>query len=110
MIENLLSSPTTRMLEQAVNFTEQRHAVLLDNIANVSTPGYVQKDLSVADFQKSLRDAVNRTRSGNNNAFAPESTDSVAFDDDSGSVETQPHEVLASPVFHDRGVRGINPS
>jgi flagellar basal-body rod protein FlgB len=107
VIENLLTSSTTRMLEQAVNFTEQRHQVLLEDIANTSTPGYVQKDLSVGQFQASLRDAVSRQRSSNNDAFAPASTDTIAFSLDSSNITAQPQEVLASPVFHDRGARGI---
>lgn len=106
VIDNLLSSPTTRMLEQAVSFTEQRHNVLLENIANVSTPGYVQKDLSVSDFQSSLRSALNQRNASLNDAFNPESTDSVDFGPGS-SVSASPHEVMTSPVFHDKGVRGI---
>ena len=80
MIDNLLSSPTTRMLEQTMSFTEQRHQVLAGDIANVDTPGFVQRDMSVADFQKSLRAAVNRNRESLNDAFEPESTSSVAFE------------------------------
>ena len=107
MIENLLSSPTTRMLEQAVNFTEQRHQVLLENIANVSTPGYVQKDLSVPQFQASLRAAVEQRHTSLNDAFDPQSGGDAGIADDASQLYSAPHEVMASPLFHDRGARGV---
>ena len=45
MIESLVSSPTIDLLERSLSFTEQRHQVILANIANVSTPGYVQQPM-----------------------------------------------------------------
>ena len=42
MIDTFLADPTIRMLEQTMSFTEQRHNVLLEDIANASTPGFVQ--------------------------------------------------------------------
>jgi flagellar basal-body rod protein FlgB len=107
VIDQLISTPTTRLLEGAVNFTEQRHQVLLENIANVSTPGYIQKDLSVADFQASLRDAIERQRASFTTALSPESTDSVDFSHGASRPEASEEEVIASPVFHDRGARGV---
>ena len=47
----LFQSTTIPALEQVVNFTEARHNVLAGNIANVDTPGYKARDLSVEDFQ-----------------------------------------------------------
>ncbi len=45
-------------MEQVVNFTEARHNVLAGNIANLDTPGYQVRDLSVEDFQKRLGAAI----------------------------------------------------
>jgi flagellar basal-body rod protein FlgB len=58
----MFSDPTLKMLEQTVAFTERRHAILAGNIANVDTPDYQTKDLSVDRFQKSLRDAIQAER------------------------------------------------
>ena len=107
MIDNLLSSPTIRMLEQTMDFTEQRHMVLLADIANASTPGYVQRDLPVAEFQKSLRDAVKRQREALNDVFEPQDQDTVSFEPGGSQVNTRPVEMPNSTPFHDRGVRSM---
>lgn len=46
------------VLEQVVNFTQARHAVLAGNIANLDTPGYRARDLSPAQFQERLKEAI----------------------------------------------------
>ena len=46
---------TTPTLERLVRFTEARQNLLTDDVANVSTPGFKQRDLSVARFQRVLR-------------------------------------------------------
>jgi flagellar basal-body rod protein FlgB len=50
------------ILEQVVNFSQARHEVLAGNIANLDTPGYVARDLSVADFQARLQHAIDESR------------------------------------------------
>jgi flagellar basal-body rod protein FlgB len=107
MIESLISSPTVRMLEQSVSFTEQRHQVILQNIANVSVPGYVQQDVSVAGFQQAMRDAVDRRRASCNNRFVPESDEHVQFSPYYSQVRVKPHAAQEAMPFHDRGVRSI---
>jgi len=47
LIEGLMNRGNGALLEQVINFASQRHKLMLDNIANVDTPGYRQKDLSV---------------------------------------------------------------
>jgi flagellar basal-body rod protein FlgB len=107
MIDSLISSPTVKLLEQSVSFTEQRHAVILQNIANVSVPGYVQQDVSVPGFQQAMRDAVDRRRASYNDDFQPESNDDVAFSACTSRVAVIPHEARDAQPFHDRGVRSI---
>ena len=46
------------MLEQVVCFAQARHNVLAANIANMDTPGYQAHDLSVQEFQESLKAAI----------------------------------------------------
>jgi flagellar basal-body rod protein FlgB len=62
MFENLLQSTTIPAMEQVVNFTEARHNVLAGNIANMDTPGYKARDLSVEDFQGRLKQAIESQR------------------------------------------------
>src|SRR4051812_40873113 len=106
MIDSLVSTPAIQMLEQTLSFTEQRHQALVEDIANASTPGFVQRDLSVAEFQGSLRDAVRRRRLSPNDAWAPKSGDSIHFFGASGVV-AEPQENPNSVVFHDRGIRSM---
>lgn len=105
MIDKLLSSSSIGLLERTLSFTEQRHEVIVQNIANVSTPGYIQQDVSVSDFQQSLSDAIDRQRASYNTALAPESTDTVEFSPASSTLQIKPQSVVTSPAFHDRGIR-----
>jgi flagellar basal-body rod protein FlgB len=107
MIDSLVSSPSIKMLEQTLDFTEQRHNVLLEDIANVSTPGFVQKDVSVAAFQKSLQDAVAKNWASNNDSYDPESNEAVDFSPAGTQVQVKPVEVANTVAFHDRGVRSM---
>lgn len=48
------------VLGYAANFSYQRHQVIVNNLANVDTPHYKRLDLPVAEFRRTLRDAVAR--------------------------------------------------
>jgi flagellar basal-body rod protein FlgB len=63
-IERMLSDGSTPLLEQVVKFTAARHNLIAENIANVDTPGYRQKDLSVQRFQQELRQRIDGRTSG----------------------------------------------
>jgi len=58
MLSGLFQTTTIPVLEQVVNFSQARHNVLAGNIANVDTPGYKARDLSVEDFQDRLQRAI----------------------------------------------------
>ena len=56
---NLLFRDTAiPVTEQVVNFTQARQNVLAGNIANIDTPGYKTRDLSVEEFQARLQEAI----------------------------------------------------
>jgi flagellar basal-body rod protein FlgB len=107
MIDSLVSTPQIRMLEQTMNFTEQRHQALLEDIANISTPGYIQRDLPVEEFQGALRDAVSRQQESLNDAYQPESGDTIDFESGGSRVFASAGEKVNSVAFHDRGVRSM---
>jgi flagellar basal-body rod protein FlgB len=79
VLDRLFNQGATPVLEQVLSFTDARQQVIADNIANVDTPGYQQKDLSVDAFQSMLRDKVAEQES------APPG--SVRFDDIRSEVE-----------------------
>lgn len=49
---------TLPLLKQTAKFAERRQDILAGNIANIDTPGYKMRDLSKADFQTAMRQAI----------------------------------------------------
>jgi flagellar basal-body rod protein FlgB len=93
LIEGLMNRGNGALLEQVINFASQRHKLLLDDIANVDTPGYKQKDLSIDRFNTMLSERVeDRRRTG-----------SASFDD----INTRTEYPTRSILFHDRNNRSM---
>ncbi len=55
MIDQLLG--TTKLLQKGLEGTRVRHEAILQNIANIETPGYKRK---IVRFEDDLRDAISR--------------------------------------------------
>ena len=94
-LDGLLNQGSVPVLEQLARFTDARQDVLGEDIANVSTPGYVQKDLSLQRFQDMLRNRVEQAGSS-----AP---GSVRFDDVGMDVQNPVNGIL----FHDGNNRSM---
>ena len=62
MISSVINNTNIPVLEQVVNFAQARHQVLAGNIANLDTPGYRIRDLSVDTFQERLKEAIEARR------------------------------------------------
>ena len=58
MIDGILHGTTIPVLREVVQFSEARHEILAGNIANLDTPGYQAKDLSVQSFHDHLQEAI----------------------------------------------------
>ena len=58
MLSKLFQSTTIPVLQEVVAFSQARHSVLAGNIANIDTPGFQAKDLSLEDFQSRLKEAI----------------------------------------------------
>src|SRR5687768_8108913 len=95
MIQRLLNQGNAPLLEQTLKFTAARHRLIAENVVNVSTPGYRQKDLSLEKFQALLQDRVRDRESA-----AP---GSLGFGDIVGEVEHPTRNIL----FHDGGNRSM---
>ncbi len=64
-IDQLIGQTSVPVLEQLMSFTAARHELLVDNIANLDTPGFRVRDLSVSDFQRAMTKAIRqRDRTG----------------------------------------------
>lgn len=94
-IERLLNQGNAPLIEQAVRFSAARQKLLVENVANVDTPGYVHKDLSVEKFQELLRDRLEQR------SKAPPGM--TRFDDITGEMENPARNIL----FHDRANRSV---
>ena len=94
-IDRLINETNAPLLEQTLRFTAARHKLIAENIVNASTPGYRQKDLSVARFQKALRERVEKRDAS--------SMGSVGFDDIGAKVENP----SAGILFHDGNNRSM---
>ena len=108
MIAGLTNSGALPTLERLVQFTGARHRVLTNNIANLSTPYFKPSDLSVEDFQASLRSAIDRRRVTPDASFSPlemRDTRELSFHPD--RLEAHPQPANQNIMFHDRNNRDL---
>src|ERR1700733_14116030 len=95
MFERLLNQSDAPVLERMLDFTAARHKLIAENVVNISTPGYQQKDLSLEKFQEMLSDRIEQSDSA-----GPGST---SFDDLAADVENPERGIL----FHDGSNRSM---
>lgn len=94
-IQRLLNQGNAPLLERTLEFTAVRHRLIAENVVNVDTPGYQQKDMSLDKFQAMLRDRVEARRNGPPGA--------TSFNDLSGELENPERGIL----FHDGNNRSM---
>jgi flagellar basal-body rod protein FlgB len=94
-IDRLLNQGNAPLLEQMLHFTEARERLMAENVANVDTPNYQQKDMDVARFQAMLSRRLEERDQGPPGA--------IGFSDITAEVEN-PHSSL---MFHDRNNRSM---
>ena len=93
-IERLLNQGNAPLLAQTLKFASARAKLIAENLANVDTPGYRQKDLSVEKFQALLRKRVEMRGLAGPGA--------IGFDD----VSAQP-EQAGGLLFYDNNNRSV---
>ena len=96
-IERLLDQGNAPLLEQTVRFTAARHSLIAENIVNVDTPEYRQKDLSVEKFQAMMRRRVEVRREARPGDERP------GFDDVAAELVNPQRGIL----FHDGNNRSM---
>lgn len=90
-IDRMLNQDNTQLLEQWLKFTSQRHKLIAEDVVNLSTPNYRQKDLSLEKFQAMLRDRVDGGQPGGVGNF--------------DSVAAELEEPEKGMLFHDGATR-----
>ena len=104
-IDRLISETNVPVLEQVLQFTAQRHQVLVNNIANIDTPGYVAQDLSMSDFQNALAKALGEQQTSGGPLML---SGQQVKTDASGRLTTTPQPVSGLGVtFHDGASRQV---
>ncbi len=63
-VERLVNQGSGPVLEQWLQFTAERQKVIAEDVVNLSTPNYEQKDLSVDKFQSMLNEQIEQRDSG----------------------------------------------
>lgn len=63
LLQDVTSAGGLPALEAMMRFASQRQRLLVHNIANLTTPQFEAKDVSVTAFQKTLASAIERRRS-----------------------------------------------
>ena len=116
MFASLLDTSTTTLLEQVINFTEARHPILAGNIANMDTPGYRVRDLSVETFEQRLKEVVEAERQSPSPGFGDYTADqamrrvrdsmkSILYHDDSNvGIEQQVTEIAKNQFMHNLAI------
>ena len=114
MIADMFNRGALPTLERLVQFTGARHRVLVDNIANLSTPYYKSHDLDPKAFQASLEEAVDRRREGGGalrGPIQPRDTADVRFTHDAAYARDRGSAGIGGAgkgmLYHDQNNRDL---
>ena len=100
-LSNLTNRGATPALMKTLAFNEARLKMIADNVANIHTPGYRTKQLSVRAFQRALREAMDAKGNDPNKPFVVRS-DREVMTDRSGLLRVTPSEKSVENIlFHD---------
>src|SRR5665213_4072087 len=95
MFERLMNQSSAPVLEKMLKFTSARHKLIAENVINISTPNYRQKDLSLEKFQDMLGERIEQRDQGGPGA--------TSFDDIDAEMEEPERGIL----FHDGSNRSM---
>jgi len=101
LLTNLTNRGATPALVNMLVYTQARHRMIAENVANWQTPGYKTQQLDVQTFQKALRAALDRKGSDPNKPFVVESTEQFGTEPD-GRLRVSPSDTpVQNVLFHD---------
>jgi len=95
-LDRLLNQGSSPVLEQLLRFTDARQRLLGEDIVNASTPNFIQKDLSLEQFQALLAKKVQHQDD--------DGPGSVNFDD----IESEIQHPRRGMLFHDGNNRSMD--
>lgn len=104
---DLSSGGAVPALEMLLRFAGQRQRFIAGNIANISTPNYQPRDVSVQGFQKALSSAIEARRAkGGVGPLEWQETRELRRDL-RGDLRLVPTEPSKNILFHDRNNRDL---
>lgn len=109
LISDLANSGSNPALENLIRFAGQRQRLIASNIANISTPDYRMRDVSVSAFQANLAEAVQkrRERTGGERGSLEWSENGELRRDEHGNLTLHPGTPAGNILFHDRNNRDL---
>ncbi len=97
----LTSGGAMPALQTTWSFAQQKHRVIADNIANISTPNYKAKRLDYGAFQSALGEALEERKGKPKAPFVLKASDQFRMNE-RGQLETTPSiKPGRNGVFHD---------
>lgn len=108
MIQGMFDSGALPVLHRLVQFTEERHKVLTNNVANLSTPYFKPGDLDAKSFQTALGRAIDKRRAAahaNDGPLALRDTRQLMFRPD--RLEVRPQATNDGILYHDQNNRDL---
>mgnify|MGYP003563581870 CR=1 FL=1 len=100
--ESLTDRGMTPALAATMSYTQARHRVIAENVANMTTPGYKAKRLELAEFQHALADALERRGKKVGQPLVIEGSEQVRTRAD-GTLEVTPQREPAANALHHDG-------
>ncbi len=108
-LEQLTTAGALPALEMTMRFSAQRQRLIAHNIANLDTPNFIQKDVSVGKFQATLDKAIRerRSRTGGMTGHLAWQETSEMRRGRKGQLQLTPETPGSGVLFHDRNNRDI---
>ena len=108
MIDGVTNTEGLSVLERLVQFSGQRHRLIVNNIANFDTPGYRPLDVSVQDFRTQLGEAIDERRASARRGGSLKIEDSAQIEFRAGSMTLHPTPIGDNILFHDGNDRDLD--
>jgi len=99
---DIVNRGTTPALEKLLAFTQARHQVVTENIANIDTPGYQARHLDGKAFQETLRKALDTRKKTQAPEFTFRATRQAHLDRAGHLVATPSERPAENIMFHDQ--------
>ena len=108
IFENTLNRGSVAVMEKMMAFTEERHKVLANNLANIDVVGYKMEDLASESFSDTLfKAAENRKNRGTSARLSIDNSSDHSYDK-FGHLKVRKHQIKSENIlFHDNNNRFV---